>query len=161
MNLCPFAAAEIKQQRLRTVVCYARDEQSLLAALQKEVLMLAESQAIETTLLVHPWVLEDFLDYNDFLNLCDQLLIDMNADDDFQIASFHPQYQFADTQVGDAENFANRSPYPLLHVLRESSVTRAVDAHPDITSVPQRNIERLNDLGTSHLLALWQGLVDD
>ena len=161
MNLCPFAAAEINQQRVRTVVCDARNEEALLGALQEEVLALVETQTSETTLLVHPWVLQNFLDYNDFLGVCDQLLVDMNAEGEFQIASFHPQYQFAGTKIDDAENFTNRSPYPLLHILRESSVSRAVDTHPDIDAVPQHNIERLNELGASHLRGLWQRLTDD
>jgi len=160
MNLCPFAAPEIARARVRTIVCEARDEDALLAVLQEEVLALAEQDATETTLLVHPHVLCDFLDYNDFLGVCDQLLVDMNAEGEFQIASFHPQYQFAGTQPNDAENFANKSPYPLLHILRESSVTRAVDAHPDIDAIPDRNIQKLNELGASQLQSLWLGLTD-
>ena len=161
MNLCPFAGQEIARERVRFVVCPARDTQALLAALQEEVLALVASPATETTLLIHPLVLTDFLDYNDFLGLCEHLLEDMNAVGEFQIASFHPRYQFASTSVDDPENYANRSPYPLLHILRESSVSKAVDAHPDVDGIPARNIASLNQLGTTQLQALWNGLFDD
>lgn len=155
LNLCPFAGQEIAQERVRLVVSDVRDEETLLAALQEEVLALVAEPATETTLLIHPLVLNDFLDYNDFLGVCDALLEDMNAEGEFQIASFHPQYRFAETAASDSENYANRSPYPLLHILRESSVSRAVDTHPNVKQIPENNIKRLNDLGETHLRELW------
>ena len=161
MNLCPFAGQEIAQERVRLVVSEARDEDTLLAALQEEVLALAEDASIETTLLIHPLVLNDFLDYNDFLGVCDTLLQDMNAEGEFQIASFHPLYRFAETAAEDPENYANRSPYPLLHILRESSVTRAVETHPDVDQIPAGNIARLNELGSARLGELWAQLNRD
>lgn len=161
MNLCPFAGEEIALGRVRLAVCDARDEGALLVALQDEVLALAEATATETTLLIHPLVLNNFLDYNDFLGVCDAVLEDMNAEGEFQIAGFHPQYQFAETKIDDAENYSNRSPFPLLHILRESSVTRAVEAHPNVDEIPERNIARLNELGTEHLHAVWSTLGGD
>lgn len=155
MNLCPFAGPEIAQNRVRLVVSEASDEDTLLAALQEEVLALVADATTETTLLVHPLVLDDFLDYNDFLGVCDRLLQDMNAEGELQIASFHPQYRFAETATDAPENYANRSPYPLLHILRESSVSRAVDAHPNVDQIPENNIARLNELGTTRLHELW------
>lgn len=161
MNLCPFAGPEIARHRVRLVVSAARDEGALLTALQDEIIALAGDSTTETTLLIHPQVLRDFLDYNDFLNVCEQLLRDMNAEGEFQIASFHPQYQFAGTQAADAENYANRSPYPLLHILRESSVTRAVDSYPKVDEIPERNIARLKALGTAQLQQRWSELLDN
>ncbi len=161
MNLCPFAGHEVARERVRFVVSDAGDEGALLAALQEEIFGLAEDSSLETVLLIHPLVLTDFLDYNDFLSVCDTLLEDMNAEGEFQIASFHPQYQFAGTQPDDAENYANRSPYPLLHILREQSVSRAVENHPDVEGIPARNIATLNAAGAAQLQALWLQLRDD
>lgn len=161
MNLCPFAGPVMARERLRVVVAPVTDEDALLSALQEEILALAANPVAETTLLVHPAVLNDFLDYNDFLDVCDRLLEDMGAQGEFQIASFHPRYQFAGTHSDDAENYTNRSPYPLLHILRESSVTRAVEAHSDIDAIPDRNIARLNELGANQLKRLWDELHRD
>ena len=160
MDLCPFAGNEIAQGRVRLAVSDAQDEDALLSALQDEVLALAEEKgtATETTLLIHPFVLNDFLDYNDFLGVCDSLLKDMNAVGEFQIASFHPHYQFAETQFDDAENYTNRSPFPLLHILRERSVSRAVETHPNVDEIPTKNIAQLNALGTEHLKTVWSTL---
>jgi len=161
MNLCPFAAKPIAQKRVRVAVSDARDEHNLLTTLQDEILTLAQDPDIETTLLVHPLVLQDFLDYNAFLSTCDALIADMNAEGVFQIASFHPQYQFADAGLEDAENYTNRSPYPLLHILRESSLSQAIDTHPDIDDVPVRNIARLNSQGATSLHTTWLALSAD
>ncbi|MFT7651814.1 MAG: hypothetical protein ACI9ON_002321 [Limisphaerales bacterium] len=158
MNLCPFAGKEITQGRVRLAVTDANDEDALLAALQDEILALAQDPATETTLLIHPLVLNDFLDYNDFLSVSDSLLQDMNAEGEFQIASFHPHYQFAETEFDDAENYTNRSPFPLLHILRERSVSHAVETHPNVNEIPANNIAQLNKLGTEHLKTLWSTL---
>jgi hypothetical protein len=109
---------------------------------------------IEMTLLMHPQVLQDFLDYNDFLDLADQAIEDLALDGVLQIASFHPDYQFAGTAKDDIENYSNRSPYPTLHLLRESSIDQAVAAFPDAADIYERNIETLRRLGH----AGWQRL---
>ena len=109
---------------------------------------------IETTLLIHPHALADFADYNDFLALADALLVQAEREGVYQVASFHPHYRFAGTGEDDAENYSNRSPYPMLHLLREASVGQAIDAHPDIDAVPSRNIARMNELGRTHMKAL-------
>ena len=151
LKLCPFAL----QLTPRIAVYNSDSEQLLLSALADEIDWLRGHGDEETALLVHPRVLGDFLDYNDFLGLCDDFLKDQDLDGEFQIASFHPEYQFSGTRADDAENYANRSPYPMLHILRESSVSDAVCNHPDTERIPERNIEVLNALGTPHLRELW------
>ncbi|MBI3774510.1 MAG: DUF1415 domain-containing protein, partial [Gammaproteobacteria bacterium] len=99
-------------------------------------------------------VLNDFLDYNDFLGVADALIEDQGYDGEFQVASFHPRYQFAGTQIDDAENYTNRSPYPTLHLLREAELERAIDNHGHSETIPERNIRTLNELGTQHLREL-------
>lgn len=154
LNLCPFAKREIINNRVRFAVTDARCEEQLLVALEAELKLLDGDASIETSLLIHPNLLGDFSDYNQFLNLIDILLIEMQFDGVFQVVSFHPRYQFADTDPHDAENFTNRSPYPLLHILREESLEHAIAGHPDIDQIPIRNIELLNRLGTAKLEGL-------
>jgi len=102
---------------------------------------------LDTTLLIHPRVLQDFYDYNNFLDIADQLLEDAELDGVIQIASFHPQYQFADALPDDIDNYTNRSPFPVLHLLRESSIDRAVAAFPEASAIFERNIATMRDLG--------------
>lgn len=129
----------------------AADADALLADLQAELQRLREEPQIETTLLVHPDLLRSFPAYNDFLDVADALLEALDMVGEFQIASFHPAYQFAGTQPEDAENYSNRSPYPMLHILREASLEAAIAAYRDVDAVPERNIERLRALGTTAL----------
>lgn len=156
LELCPFAGRELERGRVRFVVSAARTEEHLLAALKEEIDLLDHDPAIETTLLIHPGALADFLEYNDFLGLAEALVADLEREGVYQVASFHPGYRFAGTLDEDAGNYTNRSPFPMLHLLREASVERAVDGHPDIDSVPSRNIERMNTLGRDHLKALLE-----
>jgi hypothetical protein len=156
LDLCPFARAVHTQDLIRYAVSSAESPESLLADLLDELRLLAEADPaeIETTLLVHPEVLTDFLDYNDFLDVADAALEDLGLIGVIQIASFHPEYQFAGTAADDIENYTNRSPYPILHLLRESSVERAVAAFPDTAQIPERNIATLRRIG----LEGWKGL---
>ncbi len=149
LNLCPFARAVYAGDRIRYVVSDAKTPEALLEVLAAELEVLAETDEnkTETTLLIHPQVLGDFLDYNDFLELADALVEDLELDGVLQVASFHPQYQFAETEIDDIENCSNRSPYPTLHLLRESSVERAVAAHPDTEQIYRDNIKTLRQLG--------------
>jgi len=157
LNLCPFAKAVHVKQQIRWVQSEARDTEALLADLVTELQTLAAADAdlIDTTVLVHPQVLGDFADYNDFLDLADAALVALELDGVLQIASLHPDYQFADTAIDDIGNFSNRSPYPTLHLLREDSVDRAVAAVPDAEHIYERNIETLEALGH----AGWQRLM--
>ncbi|HPA01780.1 MAG TPA: DUF1415 domain-containing protein [Chiayiivirga sp.] len=158
LNLCPFARAPYVKDRVRIVVSAARDEETLLLDLCEELQRLAvtdESQ-IETTLLVHPQVLGDFLAFNDFLDLADAALVQMNLEGELQVASFHPDFEFADAPVGDVANCTNRSPFPTLHLLREASIERAVAAVEDPDAIYERNIARLRELGKDGWDALWR-----
>ncbi len=149
LNLCPFAKAVHVKKQVRYVVSNARTPDALLAELLTELrhLQSTDPDAIDTTLLIHPYVLTDFLDYNDFLDTVDIATSEPEFDYAFQVASLHPQYQFAGTEVDDIENFSNRAPYPTLHLLREESVDKAVDAFPDADLIADRNIEMLKKLG--------------
>ena len=151
LNLCPFARKELVNNRIRFVVSSANSEEALLTDLQAELRFLDEHPGTETTLLVHPGMLTDFDDYNDFLSAADGLLELLALDGIYQVASFHPCYRFAGTAPEDAENFTNRSPFPMLHLLRESSVTRAVESHPDPDAIPQRNIALMEELGADEM----------
>jgi hypothetical protein len=157
LNLCPFAGRELARNRVRFVVTDATTEAQLLAALETELALLNDDAAIETTLLIHPDVLQEFFDYNQFLDIAERLLVEMKLEGVYQLASFHPDYQFAGTATGDAENFTNRSPYPLLHILREASLERSIAAYPDVEQIPVRNIEKMNSLGREKLQALLLG----
>jgi uncharacterized protein len=149
LNLCPFAKAVHAKRQVRFVLCEATDVDGLREALATELLLLRDTpaEAVDTTLIVHPHVLLDFLDYNDFLGEADALVEAMDLEGVLQVASFHPQYQFAGTAPDDVENFTNRSPHPTLHLLREDSVARAVEAFPDPDTIVERNIETLRKLG--------------
>jgi uncharacterized protein len=149
LNLCPFAKAVHARGQIRWVLSDATTPQALLETLGEELLLLrdAPADAIDTTLLVHPRVLTDFLDYNDFLDTADALVESLGLDGVLQVASFHPGYQFAGSAPDDVENFTNRSPYPTLHLLREGSVSRAVETFPDPDVIVERNVETLRKLG--------------
>ena len=156
MNLCPFAGREVMRNRVRFTVTEAATEERLLMALQAELELLDNDASVETTLLIHPLVLGDFPDYNQFLNYADSLLEQMRREGIYQIASFHPDYQFEGTGPDDAENYTNRSPYPLLHLLREESLERAISSYPDVGAIPVRNIQLMNGMGQGKLKALLQ-----
>lgn len=149
LNLCPFAKAVHVKKQIRYVVSAATTEEALLADLMSELryLKATDAELVDTTLLIHPLVLSDFLDYNDFLDAVDMATAEPEFNDAFQVASLHPQYQFSGTEVDDIENYSNRAPYPTLHLLREDSVDRAVDAFPDADRIPDANIEMLKKLG--------------
>jgi hypothetical protein len=159
LNLCPFAKAVYVKQQVRLVLSDASTPEALLEELAEELLRLRDTPAeeIDTTLIVHPFVLEDFLDYNDFLDNADAALDALDLQGILQVASFHPQYQFAGTAPDDAGNYTNRSPWPTLHLLREDSVERAVAAFPDPDVIVERNLETLEKLGTQG----WKQLLRD
>ena len=149
LNLCPFAKAVHVKGQIRYVVSRAATPEALLEQLMEEMQHLADAdpERVDTTLLIHPNVLEDFEDYNEFLDVADAALEDMELDGELQVASFHPQYQFADTHPNDIENYTNRAPYPTLHLLREDSVERAVEAFPEAADIFEKNIATLRALG--------------
>ncbi len=149
LNLCPFAKSVVVKDMVRYRVCASSDPADLLALLREELqhLSAADSAVLDTTLLIAPHALPDFLDFNDFLAECDEVLVDLELDGVLQVADFHPQYQFGGTDVEDVENFTNRTPYPTLHLLREASIDKAVEAYPDAAMIFERNIEMLQQLG--------------
>jgi hypothetical protein len=149
LNLCPFAKAVQVKKQIRYVVSAAATPEELLEDLLVELRLLQDTDAerIETTLLIHPYVLGDFLDFNDFLDTVDIAAAEPEFNDEFQVASFHPQYQFAGTQPDDIENYTNRALYPTLHLLREASLDKAVEAFPDADLIPERNIATMEKLG--------------
>jgi hypothetical protein len=156
LNLCPFAQRELAKGSVRFSVTPATTEEDLLQALHSELQLLSADASVETTLLIHPGVLQRFEDYNQFLSAAERLLVRSQLEGTYQIASFHPGYQFAGTDPDDPENYSNRSTYPLLHILREQSVARAVVEYAGVDQIPARNIELLNRLGKSRLRASWQ-----
>ncbi|MGB6056329.1 MAG: DUF1415 domain-containing protein [Burkholderiaceae bacterium] len=148
LNLCPFAKAVHVKDQIRYVVSDAASPEQLLDCLVDELqaLAAADPEQVDTTLLIHPQVLNDFLDYNDFLDVADAAVERLGLAGEIQVASFHPDYQFAGTNPDDIENYTNRAPYPTLHLLRENSVARAVEAFPQAADIFERNIRTLQAL---------------
>ena len=149
LNLCPFAKGVHVKNQIRYGVSTAQTPEELLRDVLSEFEVLAEASPaeIDTTLLIHPHVLTDFLDYNDFLEVIDAALEEVDLADMLQVASMHPQYQFADTEPDDITNYTNRSPYPTLHLLREDSIDEAVAAFPEAEQIFDKNIETMRKLG--------------
>ena len=156
LNLCPFAKAVMAKGQVRYVVTEFTEPEQVLKLLQSEMQTLvdADPDTLDTTLLIAPYLLPDFLDFNEFLFDCEAVLQAMDLEGVLQIADFHPNYQFAGTAPEDVENRTNQSPYPTLHLLREDSVTRAVQAFPDASLIYERNTALLREMGT----AGWQAL---
>jgi hypothetical protein len=157
LNLCPFAHAPFAQQRIGLRVSHARDAEALVDDLRDalQALRSADMQVCETILLIHPFVLTDFSDYNDFLGVADNMLRTLGMQGEIQIASFHPHYRFANTAADAIENYSNRSPYPILHLLREASIARASASMADTDGIYRRNMETLRALGAEGWRALW------
>ena len=156
LNLCPFAKAVYVKNQVRFVVSEARHLDGLLDDLDRELDLLAAADPaeIDTTLLIHPTLLPDFQDFNDFTIIAEAAVEEHGLEGIIQVASFHPAFQFADTEPDDISNYTNRAPFPTLHLIREESITRAVAAYPDAEAIFGRNIETLNKLG----LAGWRAL---
>jgi hypothetical protein len=157
LNLCPFAKAVYIKQQVRFVVTAATTADELVAELAQELTLLdqADPEIISTTLLIHPQAMTDFLDYNDFLEAADAAVDALQLDGVLQVASFHPDYQFADTGPHDIGNYSNRAPFPTLHLLREESLDKAVAAFPDPESIFGTNLKTLEKLGISGWKALF------
>ncbi len=156
LNLCPFANAVHKRGQIAWAVSHANTPEALLADLAQALrsLLAAPAASTDTSLLIHPWVLADFLDFNDFLSAADALLEDSGLDGILQIASFHPDYRFGGVDEDDITNHTNRSPFPMLHLLREDSLEKAIAALPDSDEIVERNLETLRKLGAGG----WQQL---
>ena len=156
LNLCPFAKAVYVKNQVRLVVSEARHADDLLEELDRELDLLVATPAdeIDTTLLIHPTLFEDFLDFNDFLEVAEGVVEEHELEGVIQLASFHPQFQFDGTEPDDIGNYTNRAPFAILHLLREDSVARAVEAFPQADAIFDANIATLEKLGHSGWKAL-------
>jgi hypothetical protein len=160
LNLCPFARKPFDTDLIRYVVTTVTTEEALRETLAAEFTALTNTPrtSVETTLLIHPNVLTDFLDYNDFLSTADTLVRELGLEGVIQIASFHPRYQFAGTKPDAVENYTNRSPYPMLHLLREESITEVNRDPAVMAGIPERNIATMKALGRARILAMLEGV---
>lgn len=149
LNLCPFAKAPYVKDRVRISVSEAKHLDGFLQDLDRELQLLGTTPAeeLETTLLVHPTLFADFLTFNDMLDIADAAVPENDLDGIIQIAPFHPDFQFADTEANDIGNYTNRSPYPTLHLIREDSIAKAAEAFPDAAAIFDRNIALLEEMG--------------
>jgi uncharacterized protein len=149
LNLCPFAKAVYVKNQVRLVVSQARHADDLLEELDRELDLLVATPAeqIDTTLLIHPTLFDDFLDFNDFLEVAEGVLDEHELEGVIQLASFHPQFQFDGSEPDDIGNYSNRAPFSILHLLREDSVERAVAAYPQAEMIFEKNVETLEKLG--------------
>ena len=139
-NFCPFAKKEFINQTIHYQVSKNEDLQCRLTSLENELLRLDESRQLETTLLIYPKGLESFFDYLDFLSMANELLLELNYEGVYQLASFHPDYCFEDAKQNDASNYTNRSPFPIIHILREESLERVLNKYDKPEDIPKRNI---------------------
>lgn len=162
LNLCPFASKPYQAQQIRFAVTACQEQETLLIELALELTRLSQKEPceIETTLLIIPNMLESFEVYNQFLNHVDALIEQLNYQGIFQVASFHPNYQFGGTQPEDAENLTNRAPYPILHLIREASLERVLKHYPNPEQIPENNIHRVSNLTEQERLALFPYLFD-
>ncbi|MBL7480434.1 DUF1415 domain-containing protein [Legionella bononiensis] len=146
-NICPFAKGAVNKDRLRISVSNTTKKADSLEDLMSEIRLLDENPTIETTLLVYPDSFKDFFNYLDFIDLAEQLIVLQGYEGIYQIASFHPDYFFADTDPDDVSNYTNRSPYPMIHLLREDLLEKAILAYGDTTQIPEQNIAKMHQLG--------------
>lgn len=146
-NFCPFARRELERGSIRYSVKPDRDAKSALQTVIDECIQLDNNEDIETTLLIFPEGFQDFEDYLELVELAEGLLADQGYESVYQVASFHPDYCFAGAEQNDAANYTNRSPYPMLHLIREASLEQALNSYPEPEKIPERNIERARELG--------------
>lgn len=160
LKLCPFAPPVVDGNRLRIIVSEARDPDALYADYVRELefLLKADLDELETTLIVHPYVLDHFLEYNDFLGILEVAMEEADLESLVQVASFHPEYQFDGEEYDDPSNYTNRSPYPMLHLLREDSLDKALKFYPEPDFIPLRNIATMRALGTEKIKAMLDEL---
>ena len=161
LNFCPFARRELQRNSIRYQVVTQQDSENCLQALVDELVLLDKNTAIETTLLIYPQVFVEFYEFLDFLEMANTLLKEQGFEGVFQLASFHPDYCFADALSDDAANYTNRSPYPMLHIIREASIERALRSYPQPEQIPERNIELARQKGVDVMQALRDSCMKD
>ena len=161
LNLCPFARKPLEAGKVRFFVSSAQTEDALLADLQNELLWLVEpaNETVETSIVIAPAVLQNFMDYNNFLGWADELIVQLDLEGVLQVASFHPDYCFADTEPSEAGNLTNRSPYPLLHILREDLLEQMLDKYPNTDAIPEQNIIKMTQLSPAERARLFPYLL--
>ncbi len=156
LGLCPFAARPLKEEKIRFICCEEEHPKFILQQLDYELDYLERHpKEIETTVFILTEALVDFQEYLDMLMLAEQILVQKKLEGIFQIASFHPDYQFGGEAADDVSHYTNRSPYPIFHLLREDSLTVAIDSHPDTAQIPERNIALLQEMGIQKIKQLW------
>ncbi len=161
LNLCPFARHPYRNNKVKYTIFEGNNSEKLTEKLVLEINHLLETppSVLETTLIILPEMLADFDDYLDYLEISEFILSELELEDLVQVASFHPDYQFDGTDVTDVENFTNRSPFPMLHLLREDSIDRAVEAFPEVGDIPARNIETMKNLGFAHVNKMLHDII--
>ena len=149
LNLCPFAKPVFVKNQIKFVLSEAKNPNELTKDFLEELTFLSgiEGDDTETTILVHPFVLQDFGHYLDYVDYANDLIYQAGLEGTFQIASFHPDYQFEDTEPNDIENYTNRSPFPMLHILREDTLEKAIETYPNVDAIPSNNIKKLKEIG--------------
>ena len=159
-HLCPFAKHPLVNDKIHYVVYEGTDIEELISYLKEALEMLSKESpsVVETTFLIHPNILNNFYSYNDFLTIADQLIFALDLEGILQIASFHPKYQFGGTTEEDVTNYTNRSPFPMLHLLREESVEAALENYEDAESIPEKNMDTMQKLGKDKLLTILNGV---
>jgi len=162
LNLCPFAAPVVRDNSLRYAVTQAQESESLVAAFLAEIelILAADEKDISTTLFIVPAGLEDFYDYLDYLRLFEELLQEAGLEGVLQLASFHPGYLFAGVPEDDLSHWSNRSPWPAFHIIREAEMGRALTHYANPEQIPERNIQRLRELGRAGLIELFPPFAD-
>ncbi|MBD5771901.1 DUF1415 domain-containing protein [Marinomonas colpomeniae] len=151
LNVCPFAKREVEKERVRIMVLRSKKTEVALEELMAEIQWLDEQQETETTLLVFPTLFKDFHRYLDFVEMAENLMFDQSCEGIYQLATFHPDYCFSGTEPDDVSNYTNRSPYPMLHLLREASMDKAIEFYGDTSKIPNQNIEKMETLGKTKL----------
>ncbi len=163
LNLCPFARHPFRTNKVRYIVFDGDSAEKLTEQLVMEINRLLETSpsVLETTLIILPNMLNDFDEYLDYLEVSEFVLTELDLEESVQVASFHPDYQFDGTAPMDVENYTNRSPFPLLHLLREDSIDRAIEAFPEVGDIPAKNIETMNNLGFLHVKKMFDALTGE
>lgn len=154
LSFCPFAAQPFQTEKIRYKVLVQASPQTVLETVIREAYHLDQHTDIETTLILLPEAFSDFMEYLDLLDISEQLLVDQGYEGIYQVASFHPEYQFADTTLDDPANYTNRSPYPMLHLIREDTITRVLENYPDPENIPERNRSVARSKGLVAMMAL-------
>lgn len=157
-SICPFAKAVVNKGTLRTVVSEQKKQALALEDLMTEIHYLEEHPAVDTTLLVFPHAFKDFFNYLDFIDNAERLMQDLEYEGVYQLASFHPDYYFADTEPDDVSNYTNRSPYPMIHLLREEQLDKAITAYGDTSTIPEKNIKTMRELGVGKIKKIMESL---